>query len=99
MLALLVTAFPVALAVLGASRIGRGGRLGPLGWSLAGLFVLLAGSMAAILLLAGSGRRFGPLPAGLAVLLLGLGLAAFVLTSIAYAATFARSGLPPSEEG
>ena len=70
----------------GGPRRLQGGRAGRLGGSLAGLFVLLAGSMAAILLLAGSGRHFGPLPAGLAVLLLGLGLAAFVLTSLAHAA-------------
>ena len=47
LMALLVTAFPVALAGLGAARGGRAGRLG---WSLAALFVLLAGSMTAILL-------------------------------------------------
>lgn len=95
--AVLVAALPLALIALGLA----GGRGRPPQGSLrllVGLALLLVGGLVATLLLArpavsGSRVWFGGLPASTAVLVYGVGLAALVLTSWAYAALFPRSGL------
>jgi hypothetical protein len=84
-LAVLVTAFPVALIALGSSP-RPGGRLRTrLGLALLALFVLLAASLSAILGLAGTGTRLAGLPAGAVVLVVGVILAPFVLVAAAHA--------------
>lgn len=89
----LVAGFPVALIALGAAdRSGLPGRLGP--W-LAALFVVVEGGLLGALYLsseAGRGWSFGGLPAASALFLYGAGLAALVLTGVAYAVTFPGSG-------
>lgn len=87
----LVAAFPVILIALGAAD--RRGRLDRLGLWLAALVVLLEGGLLGALFLsseAGRGWSFGGLPAATALFLYVAGLAALLLTGVAYAVTFAR---------
>jgi len=91
--ALLVTAFPIALIALGASR---GGRLGPLGWPLLGLLLLLEGFVVALLVLRGSVSTapwFGGLPLATAIQVYGLFLVPLFYVSLLYAFTFDRLSL------
>lgn len=88
----LVAAFPVGLIALGAAdRRGDIRRLAP--WLVALLVLLEAGLLGALALSseAGRGLVFGGLPAATALFLYGAGLAALLLTGIAYAVTFGRS--------
>lgn len=91
--ALLATAFPIALIALGASREGR---LGPLGWPLLALLLLLEGCVVALLALRGSvptAPWFGGLPLATAIQVYGLFLAPLFFVSLLYALTFDRFGL------
>lgn len=85
---------PVALIAVGAARGGLLGR--PLGWSLAGLLLLLEGGLMGILALRGQVLEapwVGGLPLAAALQLYGIGLAPAVLVVLAYALTFHRHGL------
>jgi hypothetical protein len=84
--ALAVTTFPVALIALGAAR---GGRLNGLRWPLLILWIVLAGSFAALLALPGGGPDavFG-LPLGTALMLFVLVPVPFVLVCWTYATRF-----------
>lgn len=87
-LAALAAAFPLALAALGGPA--RRLRL----W-LAALLLLLEGCLLGSLALSGEAGRgpwFGGLPAATALLVYGAGLAALLLTGLAYAATFSAEG-------
>jgi hypothetical protein len=91
--AVLVTAFPIALIALGASR---GGHLGPLGWPLLGLLLLLEGAVVAMLALRGTvptAPWLGGLPLATAVQVYGLFLAPLFYVSLLYAFTFDRFSL------
>lgn len=79
--------FPVALIALGAARNGR---LGPLKVPLLILGLILAGVLAALLVLPDGGPDAGPLPLGTALMLFVLIPVPFVLVSWVYAATFER---------
>lgn len=88
----LVAAFPVLFIALGAAD--RGGRVGRLGPWLVALVLLLEGSLLGALFLStesGRGGSFGGLPAATSLFLYVAGLAALVLTGVAYAVTFPRS--------
>ena len=90
---LLSVLFPVALIALGAQR---GGSLGPLLWPLAALAAILAGCVAAMLLLRGrilDAPWLGGLPLATAVQVYGVFLLPLGLVSFAYAWTFDRFGL------
>lgn len=78
---------PVALIGLGASRNGR---LGPLRFPLALLFILLLGILFALLVLPDGGPDAGPLPLGTALMLFVLVPLSFVVVSWAYTAFFDR---------
>ncbi len=91
--ALLATAFPVALIVLGAHR---GGRLGPLLWPLVLLLLILEACLLAMLAFRGQILDLpwvGGLPAATAVQFYGLFLLPLALVSLSYAWTFDRFGL------
>lgn len=106
----LVSVFPLALIALGAAD--RQGRVGRLGAWLAVLALLVVGGLLGALALstgAGRGLVFGGLPAATALFLYVAGLAALVVTGVAYAVTFpaasrSRDGRqaprqePPGEE-
>lgn len=79
MLAMGGAVFPVALIALGAPRL----RL-----TLLLLGIVLAGTLAALLLLPDGGPDFGPLPLGTALMLFVLVPVPFLLVSWAYAAFF-----------
>lgn len=86
--ALVSMSFPIALMALGGQRQGR---LGPLRFPLAALWLLLVGSVVAMILLTGSDKQVGFLggfPLSTAVMLGVLWLAPLVLVGWAYAATF-----------
>ena len=92
--ALLVTALPVALMALGASRRGRLG--GGLGVALLLLLVWLEGLVLAILLLGGdvlAQPRVAGLPLKAALQVYGLGLGTLVFVVLAYAFSFDSGGL------
>lgn len=89
----LVAAFPLALIVLGAAD--RHGRVGRLRVWLAALALLVGGGLLGALGLSTevsteAGRRpsFGGLPLATALFLYVAGLAALLVTGVAYAATF-----------
>lgn len=91
--------FPVALAVLGASRPeGRGGwwRRGP-GAALAVLALLLGGGMAAVVATSGRPASAGGLPAAGRWLIGALWLAPLAVSVLAYALTFRRWGLTDAD--
>ena len=91
--ALLVTALPVALMALGASRRGR---LGGLGVAFLLLLVWLEGLVLAILLLGGdvlAQPRVAGLPLKAALQVYGLGLGTLVFVVLAYALFFDAGGL------
>lgn len=79
--------FPVSLIALGAAREGR---LGPLRLPLLLLGLVLAGVLAALLLLPDGGPDAGPLPLGTVLMLFVLVPVPFVLVTWVYAATFDR---------
>ena len=94
---LLATAYPIALIALGAA-LGRerSGQLGPLGWPLALLVLLLEILVVAMLVLRGQvldGPWFGGLPLATAVQFYGLFLTPLLFVSLLYAFTFDRYGL------
>lgn len=90
---------PVALIALGAARPGERG--GALGWGLLALLILLAGGLAAILLLPDGGPGvfgvLGGLPLGTTLLIFGLVPGSLALVVTLYAATFDRHGLRPED--
>lgn len=73
--------FPVALIALGAPRLR---------WTLLLLGIVLAGVLAALLLLPDGGPDAGPLPLGTVLMLFVLVPVPFLLVSWAYAAVFDR---------
>lgn len=92
----LVAGFPVALVALGAADHRGGlGRLVP--WLVALLLLLEGGLLGGLYLSseAGRGWSFGGLPAATALFVYVAGLAALLLTGIAYAVTFTRQEGPP----
>ena len=89
--AVLVAAFPVILIVL-----GRRGRLGGLRLVLVSLLLLFAGSLLAMLALAGRVAELpwiGGLPLAAAILVYGLWLVPLVIVVVAYALSFDRHEL------
>jgi hypothetical protein len=92
---------PVALIALGAARPAGPGGVGALGWGLLALWILLAGGLAALLLLPDGGPGvfggLGGLPLGTALLIFGLVPGSFALVVTLYAATFDRHGLRPED--
>jgi len=104
---LVAGAFPVALMALGAVRRGPGpgepaGRPGGPAWVLLALLVVLVGTSAGILVLAGgpAGPAPAPASAGLAGLpfatviqVVGLWLLPLPLAALGYALTFGRAGV------
>ena len=91
--ALLGTALPLVLIVLGASRDGR---LGPLLVPLLAVFVLIEGSVVAMLALRGQVLTtpwVGGLPLATAIMLYVAFLAPLPLVALAYALTFDRFAL------
>lgn len=88
--ALLATAFPFVLIVLGACRDGR---LGPLALPLLAVFVLIEGSVVVMLAMRGqvlTAPWVGGLPLTAAVMIYGAFLAPLPLVALAYALTFDR---------
>lgn len=99
--AALVGAFPIILMALGAGgRQGSGsGRLSSrLAAWLVALLVLVEGSLLGSLALSsepGRGLWLGGFPAATALMIYGLGVAALLVSGIAYAATFEEPGSSP----
>jgi hypothetical protein len=94
LLAVAAGAFPVALIALGAARRGRLGR--PLAAIFLTLLVLLVGSLAFLVAVAGRGAglpRVGGVPLAAVIEIAGLFLAPFGLVVVGYALTFDRWGL------
>lgn len=86
--AVLAAGFPVALAIIGASRRGR---LGPLGVPLLLLLFILEGCVVGMLALGGRLDELpwvGGLPLAAAVQLYGMWLLPLPLVALAYALTF-----------
>ena len=91
--ALLAVAFPVALIALGAQQRGR---LGPLGWPLLALVLILEGCVIAMLVLRGhvvDAPWLLGLPLAAAVQVYGVFLLPLPLVALAYAWAFERLGL------
>jgi hypothetical protein len=82
--------FPVALIALGAARRGR---LGGLGLPLGALWLLLAGGLAAVLVLPGGGPDVGGLPAATAMMIFVLVPVPLLGLGCLYAVSFGRHGL------
>lgn len=97
--AILAGLFPVALAMLGALRPGGEERRGAAGWrrgpwaALAVLALLLGGGMAAMVATSGRPAGDGGLPTAGRWLIGALWLGPLVVSVLAYAITFRRSGL------
>lgn len=98
--ALLAGAFPVALMALGAASRGRSGRpargSGAPAWVLVALLVVLEGTAAGILLLAGApagAAGLAGLPLATVVQVAGLWLLPLPLAALGYALTFDRTGV------
>lgn len=86
--AALAAAFPVALAILGATR---GGRLGPLRVPLLALFVILESCVFGMFVFRGRLEELpwvGGLPLAAAIQLYGMWLLPLALVTITYALTF-----------
>jgi hypothetical protein len=82
--------FPVALIALGAARSGR---LGGLELPLGALWLLLAGGLAAVLILPGGGPDVGGLPAATALMIFVLVPVPLLGLGLLYAVSFGRHGL------
>ncbi len=95
--ALLASLFPVALMVVGASRKGRTGRLGPVFLTLA---LLLLGGVGGMLAVRGQVEELpwvGGLPLAAAFLIYAVFLGPLFLISLAYGLTFERESLQEEE--